>query len=268
MLVGAFSSGKVPLYHLKGLSVNDCFVGIFEDEDVFGIVLQSFLQFVGLGVGFEVYGVSHIFLIGQYPADGVLCPMIRSVQIGITASTACFLKVIHAWTNDFLSGEHVTNFHDTNATCVHFKDTFDDWCGFGIGDILLGIVGIFHISVWNGSPNPFSLFTFGTLYGSYLAACITSIKIVEIILDAGEVADTVCAVHTIVDGDKADIVLWEGDLHQHTRLQIISAESGLVFHDDDSHLAVFNIAHHLFEIGTVEIGTGVSVIHIEVPSDN
>lgn len=76
--------------------------------------------------------------------------------------------------------------------------------------------------------------------------------ILEIILDAGEVADTVCAVHAIIDGYESDIVLREGNLHQHSRLQIISAETGLVFHNYDSYLAVFNVVHHPLEIGAVK----------------
>lgn len=67
LLVGAFSACKVSLQHLKGLAVNNRFVGIFEYQDVFRIVLQ----FVRLGTGFEVHGISHIFLIGEYPANGV-----------------------------------------------------------------------------------------------------------------------------------------------------------------------------------------------------
>ena len=51
------------LYQLKSLAVYDGFVGIFKYENIFGIVLQSFLQLVGLGIGFEVYGVTDIFLI-------------------------------------------------------------------------------------------------------------------------------------------------------------------------------------------------------------
>lgn len=65
--MGTFSTFKVSLQHLKGLAVNNRFVGVFEYQDVFRIVLQ----FVRLGTGFEVHGISDIFLIGEYPANGV-----------------------------------------------------------------------------------------------------------------------------------------------------------------------------------------------------
>lgn len=51
------------LHQVKGFAVNNCFVRVPEYENIFGIVLQPFLQLVRLGIGFEVYGVTGIFLI-------------------------------------------------------------------------------------------------------------------------------------------------------------------------------------------------------------
>lgn len=83
--------------------------------------------------------------------------MIWSVQIGITASAARFLKGIHARGYHFLGGESAADLHNTDATCIHLEDPFHDRCGLGIRYILLGIVGAFHISVWNGSPGSLSM---------------------------------------------------------------------------------------------------------------
>ncbi len=88
--------------------------------------------------------------------------------------------------------------------------------------------------------------------------------VIEVILDAGEVTDTVGTVHTVIDGNESHIVLREGDLHEHSCLQIISAKPGLVFDDDDANLAGLHILHHPFEIRAVEAGSRITVIHIEL----
>lgn len=64
------------------------------------------------------------------------------------------------------------------------------------------------------APYSFSALTFSTLYGSDLTTCISVIKIVKIILDAGEITDTVCSVYAIVDCNKSYIILWEYAIHE------------------------------------------------------
>ena len=55
----------------------------------------------------------------------------------------------------------------------------------------------------------------------------------------------------------------EGDLHQHSCLEIISAEAGLILDDDDSNLAGLDPFHHLVERWTIEVGTGVTIVYVE-----
>ena len=98
--------------------------------------------------------------------------------------------------------------------------------------------------------------------GSNLFARISGVEIVEVILDTGEVALTIKAVNAVVDCDKAHVILWECNLHQHSCLEIFSAESGLVFDDNRTDLARVNVVHHLFVTGTVEVCAGVTVVNI------
>lgn len=60
---------------------------------------------------------------------------------------------------------------------------------------------------------------------SYLLAGVTGVEVVEVVLNARKIADTVGTVHSIIDGNEPNVILGKGDLHQHTRLQIISAET-------------------------------------------
>ena len=52
---------------------------------------------------------------------------------------ACCLENIYAWRYNLLSRKPVTDFYDTGTVCIHLKDAFDDRCGLGIGNILLGV---------------------------------------------------------------------------------------------------------------------------------
>ena len=70
------------------------------------------------------------------------------------------------------------------------------------------------------------------------------------------------AINTVIDCDKTHIILRERNLHQHTCLEIFSAESGLVFDDDRSDFARVNVIHHLFVTGAVEVCAGVTVVDI------
>ena len=97
---------------------------------------------------------------------------------------------------------------------------------------------------------------------SNLLARISGIEIIEIILDAGEVTLTMKAVNAVVDCDKAHVILRECNLHQHTCLEIFSAQSGLVFDDNRSDLTRVNVLHHLLVTGTVEICAGITVVNI------
>ena len=202
-------------------------------------------------------------MIGEYLTDSRVTPTIRMREVGFSNSAACPLENIHTWGYDFFSGEDIADSHNAYSACVHFEYPFNDGSCFGIGNQFLFVFGIPHIAVWRCGADSFASFTLSSLHGSYFSACVTGIEIVEVILDSRKIADTVDAVHAIVYGNKTHIVLWEGYLHQHSRLQIISAESGLVFYNNDSDLSAFHISHESFEIGAVEVCTRISVIDIK-----
>ena len=98
--------------------------------------------------------------------------------------------------------------------------------------------------------------------GSNLLACVPGVEIIEIILYTREVTLTMKTVYAVVDCDKAHVILRECNLHQHTCLEIFSAQSGLVFDDNRSDLTRVNVIHHLFVTGTVEVCAGVTVVNI------
>ena len=46
-------------------------------------------------------------------------------------------------------------------------------------------------------------------------------------------------------------------------MELVPAQPGQVFRDDDADLAVFHVGHHLLETWTLKIRACVSVIHIK-----
>ena len=70
-----------------------------------------------------------------------------------------------------------------------------------------------------------------------------------------------CAVHAVVDGDEAHTLLGEGDLGEHSDLQVVSAHSRQVFGDHALDLSVFHAVHHLHEAGSLKIRPAPSVVH-------
>ena len=71
------------------------------------------------------------------------------------------------------------------------------------------------------------------------------------------------AIVVIVDSDKANVIFGEGQLNISSGLNIISAETGQIFYDNDTDLAIFHVCHHAFKAGTVEIRTAEAIINIE-----
>ena len=72
------------------------------------------------------------------------------------------------------------------------------------------------------------------------------------------------AVYAVVDCDKSNVVGGESNLHKPACFKMISAETGLVFHDYDSNLSVLDILHH-FHVGrSCEVNTAISIINVKL----
>ena len=74
-------------------------------------------------------------------------------------------------------------------------------------------------------------FAFRFLYRADFLACISSIEVVEIIADAGEVHIlNMKAVIPVIDGDKSHVIEVKCNFHQMIGFDVFSAETGLVFY--------------------------------------
>ena len=98
--------------------------------------------------------------------------------------------------------------------------------------------------------------------GTDLARNITGVHLIHNILERRDLVFSLVAVHQIVDGDKADIVVGEENIRVMPDGNVISAETGQILDHDDGNIAHFNIIQQCLKTGTVEIGAGVTVVHV------
>ena len=68
------------------------------------------------------------------------------------------------------------------------------------------------------------------------------------------------AVHAAVHGDETDIVFGKKHFRVETDFQIVSADTAHILGDDDTNLIVLDQLNHSFPIGSVEVGTGITIV--------
>ena len=71
------------------------------------------------------------------------------------------------------------------------------------------------------------------------------------------------AVHAVVDGNKANAVLREGDLRIEAHTEVITTYPAEVFYKDNAHLTGFNVGNQPFPVWTLKIRTAPTVVRID-----
>ena len=72
----------------------------------------------------------------------------------------------------------------------------------------------------------------------------------------------VVAVHTVIDGYKADAQFWEANLRVEPYFQIVAPKPGHILDDHHTHQSGLNIGQHFLKPRPLEIRPGVSVVLI------
>ena len=144
------------------------------------------------------------------------------------------------------------------------EDADDDILGIGNWNDVSGVIGILDIAVRRTCCEAFTALGFALKCGSDLVTGGLGVPFVEDVNDAKLLLVlAVKAIVVIVDGNKANIIFRKRQLNISSGLNIISAETGQVFYDNDTDLAIFHVCHHAFKAWAVEICTAESVINIE-----
>ena len=78
------------------------------------------------------------------------------------------------------------------------------------------------------------------------------------------IAVPVHTVHTVIDGNKVDAVLWKQHFRIHSDLQIVTPEPAHILNDNALDLARLDVGKHPLESGPVEVGSRISVVLVVV----
>lgn len=78
------------------------------------------------------------------------------------------------------------------------------------------------------------------------------------------IAVPVHTVHTVIDGNKVDAVLWKQHFRIHSDLQIVTPEPAHILNNNALDLARLDVGKHPLESGPVEVGSRISVVLVVV----
>ena len=86
--------------------------------------------------------------------------------------------------------------------------------------------------------------------------------VLEQITDCGEAfAVSPVAVHTVIDGDKADIVARKNNIRILSNGQIVTPKAAEVFDQPTAHKTLLDKCKAFLHTGTIKVRSGITVIH-------
>ena len=237
-------------------------MGVLENLPLVGRVFEFLFASVRLLAGLEVDHVTKVFLLFQYAGDGAWCPIVRIIRC-LCRSVSSHLHPMDGRTIRLCFIQLLGDLGGTEALHTPCEDLTDNGCGFIVHNPMsLWIVGVFHVAVgWVGGQiltgfafllhNRFDLFT-----------AVLDIELVDDIQKWSKVVVLLIgAVHSAVHSDGTNIMFGEKHFRLETDFQIVSADTAHILGDDDTDLIVLDQLNHSFPIGSVEVGTGVTIVH-------
>lgn len=150
------------------------------------------------------------------------------------------------------------------ASGAHGENPANNLGGLIIHHQLFAVVFVLSVAVGRPGSKPFPSFRFCLENGPNLAAGVPNILFVEQIFERHQfVALAAVGIHIVVDGDVADTEHGEAFLDVQPCVQLVTAQAGQVFRDDDPNLAILHVGHHLLETGPLKIGPGIAIVHVK-----
>ena len=138
----------------------------------------------------------------------------------------------------------------------------DHLCGLLIHNPVVLIFRVLQVPVRRIGTQWLASIALCLKHGLDLPAGILGIELVEDVDEGRHVVfRAVDAIHTVVDGDEADIVGWEHHLGVHAHLQVIPAEAAHVLYDDDADFVLIDQAEEPLPIRSGEIRPAVTIVH-------
>ena len=178
----------------------------------------------------------------------ILCVCARTIL-------AFLLETVEGWFKNLLFLQRFGYISRSDPLGAHCEYQLYHRRGFLVNKEMtfLSTVGVAAVTIWDRCSKAFTALGFCFEYSADFLACVAGIPLVEQILERRKlVVIAEQRVIVIVDGDIPDAVSREDKLGIVADLDIVSAESGQVFGDNDSDLARFNQLVHLLKAWTVK----------------
>ena len=145
---------------------------------------------------------------------------------------------------------------------AHFEDVTHDGSGLLVYDPVVFILRVLQVTIRRIRTERLSGIALGPEYSFHLLAGVLSVEFIENVDERGHIIiNLILAVHTVVDGDEADIVGREHHLRVHADLKVIPAEAAHILDDDDSNLVFIDQAGKPLPIRSGEIRPAVTIVH-------
>ena len=152
----------------------------------------------------------------------------------------------------------VCNLIGTHALDCHCKDTLHNLGGFGVNQPLVTLL-IPEVAVNDQACEVLACLAFGLESGTDFTAGVSCVILVHDVAERGKIIVPSCAVHTVIDGDKAYSTLAQ-DFHYLTDFQIVTTQTAHVLYAEVVHIPGFNLFHHCQKSGAVKTGAGNSIV--------
>ena len=241
-------------------------MSVLKHHPVLFRVVDTAVVLKRLGMRFEVQHIAAVFLPRQDTVNGARFPLVRIRLTFLAAAVDAFGRPVRRTVEVLLVLHDPCDGILAVAVKIELENLPDDRSGFRVDDPALLVLRVFHIAV-RGLGERFARPPSGIVRRPHLAADILGVQLVHDILDGDKIVHVRCpvnAVHIIVDGDKADIVVGEIVFGVISHLQVFTPETGHILNDDRADISHFDIIEQFLKTRSVKIRTGVAVIHIEL----
>ena len=200
-----------------------------------------------------------IFLAFKDMDDCVSRPLIGIIGV-ITTGAARSAVFQCTRCGDLLLGQHTGNFGWTVPGKAQAENLLDHWGGFFVHD--KASILAFEIAIDRLTCDRLATHAFAAENCLDFLARISHHPFVEDITQRGKIIVALCAVHSIVDSDKANTPLRENHIRIHSHLEIVSPQSRHILDNDRSDFPGFNVRKHGLKTGSLEVRTGVSIVRV------
>ena len=222
--------------------INDWFVGILKNRPFGRIVPHGLFALEGLPSCAEIDCMAQVFGLHQQVGYGALLPESRLFRLLCGRLDP---KCMHMFGGSRNAPTHQF-FRDLRRAFpgnAHFKHLPYYRGRLRVYDPMVLVIGVFQIAVRRIGSQRFAGISFGTEHSLDFFAGVFGIELVENVDERRHViVHLIGTVYTVIDGDEADIVVWEHHLRVHTYLKIIPSQSAHILHDNGTDTPFVNHA--------------------------